>query len=536
VDLVLVPCLVSNGQDQVHAPRSRGWIVDGIALLAVVGLFFAIHDVQPALKLPYWLDEAWVALSTKLPLSDLPTDTASTPLGWSFLLRLIPFDNGLRLLPLGFLCASALLAYWFGRALPWPRPKVDGVLVGLVAAVMVLLLPAQQVRHDLKQYTADAALALLVLVLATRVEAAWTRRRLAVLAGVSVVGMLVSHTTAIVAAVSFAALFLVALVRRDRRRLIETAIAGAVAAVGLGLVYVFAAKAGRTSSLDEYWSLFFPRISELPTYISARLTELQVYLGLPWPFFVLLMALGVAVIAAVGRPATAIATGGLPLAMIVLGVGKVYPLLDLRTSHFLLVVAVAVGGIGIAGFGLFVARHVPRPALAGAVAVTMALVFVGLYAVANLDWIRFSGRNGPEGISVAYVHEDVRKAVSYVRSHRKPEDVILVGPLAAFGFAYYWHTDDPQMVTRPAMAVRWGPDYAADSGIVVVPDRTPQAIAAGLARAEQLARKRGPNARIWLIRSHVITEEKDAWSAALQGFRTEKTPSGTEPATIVYPR
>ena len=85
-------------------------VVDGVAVLVLVGLFFAVYDVGSALRLPYWLDEAWVALSTRLPLSDLPTDTTTTPVGWSLLLRLIPFPNDLRLLPLGFLGASIVLS------------------------------------------------------------------------------------------------------------------------------------------------------------------------------------------------------------------------------------------------------------------------------------------------------------------------------------------------------------------------------------------------------------------------------------------
>jgi len=126
--------------------------------------------------------------------------------------------------------------------------------------------------------------------------------------------------------------------------------------------------------------------------------------------------------------------------------------------------------------------------------------------------------------------------VSYVRTHRRPEDVILVGAVAAFGFAYYWNGDEPTPVSRTWMAVGWGPSYPESTGIVVVTERTPAAIAAGLAKAQQLARQRGPGARIWLVRSHVLPDEKDAWTAALQGYRTETTPSGNEPATIVYPR
>ena len=315
------------------------------------------------------------------------------------------------------------------------------------------------------------------------------------------------------------------------------AVAGAVAGVGLGLVYLFAARAGGTSAVHAYWQAYFPPISDLPSYSVAHLKTLQVYFGMPWPLFLGLMVLGVGVIAATGRPATAIAAACVPPAMIVLGVGEIYPLLDLRTSHFLIVLAAALGGLGMAGTAIYATRWLSRrsPALATVVAAGVVLILVGTYATVNRAWLRLGGRMGPHGIATAYGREDVRTAVSYLRTHRRPEDVILVGPLAAFGFAYYWDGDRPAMAERPTLGLGWGPEYPDASGIVTVADQTPQAIAAGLAKAQELARRRGPNARIWLIRSHVPPLEKDAWTAALEGDLTESTPSGIEPATIVYP-
>ena len=36
-----------------------------------------VHDVKTTLTAPYWLDEAWVALSVRFPLGDLPVTTSS---------------------------------------------------------------------------------------------------------------------------------------------------------------------------------------------------------------------------------------------------------------------------------------------------------------------------------------------------------------------------------------------------------------------------------------------------------------------------
>jgi hypothetical protein len=83
-----------------------------------------------------------------------------------------------RLLPLAFAGAAVMVAYWLGRGIGWQRREIS-VAAGLLAAIAVLLVPAMLVRDDLKQYTADACLSLLVLVLTSRLERDWSRRALA---------------------------------------------------------------------------------------------------------------------------------------------------------------------------------------------------------------------------------------------------------------------------------------------------------------------------------------------------------------------
>ena len=72
----------------------------------------AVHDVSYMLSQPFWNDEAWVALTTRFPLSQLPQTTSSTPIGWSLLLRLVTVHGGetARLLPLAF--AALAVAAW----------------------------------------------------------------------------------------------------------------------------------------------------------------------------------------------------------------------------------------------------------------------------------------------------------------------------------------------------------------------------------------------------------------------------------------
>jgi hypothetical protein len=76
-------------------------------LLAMATL--VVHDVGYMLSTPFWTDEAWVAISTKLPFSQLHDVSASAPLGCSFLLRLVVGGADERLLSAALAGCVALL-------------------------------------------------------------------------------------------------------------------------------------------------------------------------------------------------------------------------------------------------------------------------------------------------------------------------------------------------------------------------------------------------------------------------------------------
>ena len=201
-------------------------------------LVLVVHDVGYLLRLPFWNDEAWVAVTTRFPLSQLPATTSSTPIGWSVLMRLltVPGEQTSRLLPLAFAGAAVVIAYWFGRELGWPRREAS-VAAGLLAGAAVLLVPAMLVRDDLKQYTADACMALLVLALTSRLEREWSRPGLVVLSAAVWAGMLFSDAAAFVGAAAFGAVCVVQLARRAWRRLAEVSAVGAGTAVLMIGVY-----------------------------------------------------------------------------------------------------------------------------------------------------------------------------------------------------------------------------------------------------------------------------------------------------------
>ena len=90
-------CPATNGDPGSAQRGTVGCTPAGLLVLVV-------HDVGYLLRQPFWTDEAWVAVTTRFPLSQLPATTSSTPIGWSALLRVVTVSRTQtgRLLPLGF--------------------------------------------------------------------------------------------------------------------------------------------------------------------------------------------------------------------------------------------------------------------------------------------------------------------------------------------------------------------------------------------------------------------------------------------------
>ncbi|MEU2611311.1 hypothetical protein ABZ570_06955 [Micromonospora sp. NPDC007271] len=507
---------------------------DSTAVLVLLCLIPIVHDVKTMLTAPYWLDEAWVALSVRFPLHDLPVTTSSSPLGWSFLLRLVPDADHLRLVPLAFHGLAVLAAYAFGRSLRWPTPG-RGVVAGAACAAAVLLLPAQQVRHDLKQYTSDAAITVAVLALVAWVEQDWSRRRLSVITAVVAAGMLFSHVTAIVAPCAFGALLLTAAIRRQWPRLIEVALAGLNAGLILTAVYFGISAQGRNEPMQQYWAANFPRLTELPSYLGKQLDSLAPVVGAPALVVAGLLVAGAWTLVKRDRLASAIAVSLLPVAAVTVGVAKIYPLLELRTSHFLLVTAAAVAGIGVAGLANLTAdltcRVLPR-ARPAVVAAAVCALLVGLYAVNNGRWYRFDG-NTPGLYYTAIAVTDVRSATRYVAKHRSTNDVVVMNNGAWYGFAFYSKSDRIELVAPHGNTVGWWVEMPDRPDVVVVPGHDTAAILASLQQAVELAARRGDGGRVWLIRSHVIGDEAAAWRQALAGYQVEQVTDGVEPVALI---
>ena len=502
-----------RGEVNVRArwrPRPEHAFVLMLGLLVLV-----VHDVASMLQHPFWLDEAWVAVTTRFPLSQLPATTSATPIGWSVVLRVFTLggDQTSRLLPLAFAGAAVVVAYWFARRLDWRSPEAS-VMAGLLAGIGVLLAPAMLVRGDLKQYTTDACLALLALALVSRLERRWTRRGLVALSVCIGAGMLFSHTVAFVGVAAFGSLCLVQLARREWKRLLEAAAAGAVTAVlMLGVYVIFDARAV-VPGLTDFWTRFYVPVGSGAhasiRFVLTRFDYLSGYTGLgsAWLTVGLTLA-GLVTIFRLGRPVTALTVAALWPEMIIVSALRKYPFLDLRTSTFLFAITVVVAAIGVVGLCSLLQPRFGR--VVPAVLVALAAVAFSVNARPNIraNWIPL---------------ENVRDQARYVAEHAAPADEIVVGWGSNFGFAYYWPIGHPARISGASQSLTYYPDQPR---IIDTLGRNAAAVEAAVTAARTAALK-NPAARIWLIRTHVGDVEKAAWKSAFTRHGLTATPVGSD--------
>ncbi len=483
--------------------RARRRIDPAPALLALLALLAR----RPAsmLRAPFWVDEAWVAHSVLVPFGALRRVTLSTPIGWTALLRLVPPvgpPERLRLVPLLFAALTAPLAYLLARELD-PGRRLPALVTGVAVAVF----PGGLYRHDLKQYTADAAVALLLVWLGARAERQRDRRSLALLAGVAGACGLVSHTTVFVAAAVFTGLVLAALGRWALRHAAEAAAAGLAAAAALGLLYLAFARPAHNAALRGYWDGYYVPDDGAWTFLRERVTAMLGFTGFGHLPSLALLLLAVVLLWRAGRVATALVLPVLSVVVLVAGEVRLYPLWEKRTGLFYFVLAAALAAYAVGSLAAVAAR---RTRGAGAV------VVLGV-AAAALAASALPAYRSPAPF------ENSKGFVAHLAAHAAPQDGIVVDRAASYGFAFYWRADRPRLAPRPTSSIAWIPDYGAASRVHVVPDLTPEAVGAALDRA---AARGGA---VWIVLTHpnrrtVPTYERAA--AARGTVETVRTDGG----------
>ena len=485
-------------------PRGVLRVVPDLVLAVVLGLLvLAVHDLHYVLTAPYWGDESWVVVATKLPLGDLRQVTASSPIGWAFLLRLVPGGGQRqRLVPLAFAGATVVAAYFVAARLPWAGRVVPRI-AAVLAAAGTLLMPSALIRNDLKQYTADGLVAVVLLGLTAALDRRWTRRRVVALAAVTVAAFLFSTADAILAPAAFAAVILSAVLRRSWRPAVETAVAGVGAGVLLGAVFAAFYAHGNTPGLTRYWQDYY-----LPTHrgpggalrwLHARAHTWSHELGLgPLSLAVLLVLAGIVVLVLQRQYAAAVFTPAALLLLAALSADQKYPLFDIRTSHFIAVLCVVLAAVGVTGLCAAVARLNRSVALAPAV---VALALFGYSVHGDLR-----GHTIPA--------ENIRTASHYIGSFRQPGDAVVVSMIGSWGYGYYADTGPLTVIHDEANLQQFVAAPRDDPRFVVARQRTAASVQQSLGRARTLA---GPEHRIFFAFLHPLIDEvrgAERWGAA----------------------
>ncbi|MBO0831196.1 MAG: hypothetical protein J2P28_00270 [Actinobacteria bacterium] len=487
-------------------------------LAAACGLaVLFVHDVPYMLSHSFWVDEAWVADTVRAPIGMTNALKGTAPLGWLYLLRLVPHFGSadyLRFVPLGFAMLAAAAGYLLGREL-----RLDRYITGILTGAAVLLVPAMLVRDDLKQYTAEAFATVIVLLLIARMENEWRLRSLVAIAVVGSVGVLFAETLLLTGVAAMASLGLECLVRTHYRRFLEVVGASAGMLIVSLTIYATLIRSQANSSLAAYWrSYYMPTTwhDALP-WLHRRLTELAPYAGFkPLILDAVLAAAGIAALIWLRRVALA-AMFPITLAIVIIAsAAERYPFADLRTSTFWLVIPPVLTAIAVAAAGRLAGRVDRRaPALVAAAA-------LALWVFATYPSIR----------SHPLPSEDPQSQIAYLNRHFRPGDVVVVNPAASYAFAYYY----PATPSFPKAAVTNGfvVSYPSRPWIVILTNRQPADIVSGLAaaRAQIAAEPADHRGRIWIIRSHQILAEIRTWQHLLAGQPVQIIPVGSEPILL----
>jgi hypothetical protein len=463
----------------------RLWPLLAVAI-AVLGVVVRLAGLA---RYPFWNDEAWVALSTRVDgLGQFWLSLAITPPLWAACLRLLallpgPPEVTLRLLPLLFGALTLAAAYRVGTA--FAGHAIGGVLaMGVVASDPLSVYYSRELKH----YTAESFFCLLTFSQLLRCAQRERAVDLVILSVILVVGMPFAHSQLFCAPAVLGALLLSAILRRAWHS--AAAVTAATLAVGaLQLLYFRFAVAPRlNAALVEYWEGAYVPDDSLARALSFVWASLGGQASVAWgataiPAFA---SLGVAILGGRTRRTVGLALALLLADLAVLSLWRAVPLGDPRITLFLLTAtsALAAASVGLVARRLWTARLL-RPAVA------LAVLTGALLLARRVD--RIVPPHAPEGLG---------SLVRVMERGRRPGDGVLL-------FDAYYRRPMPRLVADPALTVGYRPRLD-DPALVVVDGRDPEA-----AVRRALARY----ARVWFLGSRFREDEEQRIRDAL-GART----------------
>jgi uncharacterized membrane protein len=481
-DVVSRPPVAETDPAPDHGLRSRlaGAYLTWLPLL-LIAFGIALRLRQYASRRSLWLDEAYLSLSiTDFDYGELSSrllyDQAA-PLGylWAAKTSVLLIGNNEYALRLPALLAgvAALFLIWrLARRLlsAWLVPAA----VGLVAVWPKLV----YYSDEAKPYGVDVFAVLLVLWLTARWAEASRSRRTAVVWGLTAgIAIFFSFAALFAAAAGGLAIAVKALLSRDGRRIVDTALAGAVLGALLAVVYVVTIRvaAGNDVVRSAWLSGYAPLPLRARTYASwladmatGFMTDpLEVQLTVVG---LLLLALGVVAVVA-RRRTVGLAVLLVPLVVLAAATVQAYPVL-LRFILFLVPLALIVMTAA-----LDVPKRLPRPASV-VVSVLLAAGLAVTVVPPVLAGVGVLGR--PMTVT------ETREIYAQVAADARPGDGVVLHTAAVATFQYY------------------GEPLGLQQDAVVSMRRLP-----ACDDQAQLAKLRSYD-RVWVIFAHALSTEPDA--------------------------
>jgi hypothetical protein len=357
-------------------------------------------------------------------------------------------------------------------------------------------------RTDLKQYTADVFVTLLVIAITILADRSGSRGALVALTVIASLGMFVTLTIPFTAATAFVTLAITNLVRRRRAQFLPLLVGAIISAASITIIY-FALYARSSSALKEWWGVrgYFPPLGDLVHYV---VTRLGVVASMQSPnrtrvLAVLVLATFAVVVWMAWRSrrfAPALFLVGLSAGMCLAGVVGVYPLLDLRTSLFLLMTFLAVGSLAAANAITAITGRVRGGAPRVAFATVAGVVGIAIVATAGWPAIRSHSVYFDNNVHAA---EDARSQIAYVRSHWHNGDAIIVDDRGAMALEYYWPELRGQWTTATDLPNGFAMRFPKAPAIIIVPLLTHVTAMDAIVSSERTQR---PQSTVWFIPTH----------------------------------
>ncbi|MFM8267561.1 MAG: glycosyltransferase family 39 protein [Ilumatobacteraceae bacterium] len=411
----------------------------GVSAIVALTLAVGARDLAPKVL---WLDDAWVGLVHKAPLSSTISMSSTAP-GFGLLLKL-------WLETVGFSETTALLpAFTAGLMAPaavfWMFRERLGRVLALVAGLMISLSPTLGDYMDsVKQYTFEVLISAVIVWAALGVldspnhTRAFRRLNLIVIAGV-----IFSFTLVIVAIPALlAALFAVVgnthpragWSLRSRTQL--TPIIGWTSLSGLVsiLVYLLTVRSRVTGALTSFWSDFYINATGTPSEILRSILGLLARFRdsltvLPTSIVAVWVILGL--ILTLRAPLQAVVTLG-PLALtMLLSAARLVPLGGGRTDLFLLAPTAIAGALGaryvvnLLDVALSDRRTVRRAVNGSLIAVVAVAIWTTAHTLAP----------------VGYENEDIESMINILRAERRPDEPVVIYGWSQWQFALYTDYD-----------------------------------------------------------------------------------------------